>query len=124
VAHIFKDNELIGEITVLSISQSDTGLYNELFSTIKLYQPKTEADAMYMDGLDLLKDEKTETAKRLFAAAAALRQDDAEFRYMLAETLALTGYVSSARKQLEKCLNINPGHDRAEKLLNALAKLK
>ena len=124
VAHIFMDNELAGEITVLSISQNDTGLYNELFSTLKPYRQEKDAHTLYTEGMELLKAEKPEKAKRYFAAAAVADPDDAEFRYMLAETLALTGYVSSAKVQLEKCLSINEGHVRASKLLEGLAKIK
>lgn len=124
VAHVFLDNNLIGEITVLSISPMDTGLYNELLSTIKKYSQDKDPHTLYIKGMELLKEEKTEEAKRYFAAASVLSPDDAEFRYMLAETLALTGYVSSAKKQLEKCLSINKDHERAQKLLEGLAKLK
>jgi len=124
VAHIFLNDNLIGEITVLSISQSDTGLYNELFSTIKRYKQDKKPDDLYLKGQELLQKDKPEQAKRYFAAATAARPSDAEFRYMLAETLALTGYVSSARKQLEECLKINIGHERAHKLLEALTKMK
>ncbi|PLX68486.1 MAG: hypothetical protein C0603_04855 [Denitrovibrio sp.] len=124
VAHVFLNNNLIGEITVLSINQSDTGLYNELFSTIKKFVQNKEPHELYTIGMSLLKDEKTEEAKRYFAAAAASKPEDAEFRYMLAETLALTGYVSSAKKQLKECLKLNESHARAEKLLGALSKMK
>ena len=74
--------------------------------------------------MELLKKEKPEEAKRFFAAASASKPDDAEFRYMLAETLALTGYVSSAKKQLKECLKLNIAHARAVKLLEALSKMK
>jgi len=124
VAHIFLDNNLIGEITVLSINQVDTGLYNELFSTIKKYNPSIDSHELYLKGMESLKAEDQEKAKRYFAAASAISLDDAEFRYMLAETLAMTGYVSSAKKQLEECLRINSAHSRAQKLSEALAKLK
>ena len=124
VAHIFLDKSLVGEITVLSISPSDTGLYNELFSTIKKFRPDTDSQSLYIKGMELLKAEKPEKAKRYFAAAVVQNTEDAEYRYMLAETLALTGYVSSAKIQLEKCLKINEGHARALKLLEGLAKIK
>jgi len=124
VAHIFQDNKLIGEISVLSINQTDTGLYNELFSTLKRFNQDKDANTLYLEGMELLKDEKQEEAKRHFAAAAVINPEDAEFRYMLAETLALTGYVSSAKVQLEKCLEINEGHARAGKLLEGLSKIK
>ncbi len=101
VAHIFLHDKLIGEITVLSINQNDTGLYNELFSTIKKFNQDKEPYELYTAGLELLKEDKPEEAKRHFAAAVASKPDDAEFRYMLAETLALTGgYVSSAKKTI------------------------
>jgi len=124
VAHIFMDDRLIGEITVLSISPSDTGLYNELFTTIKKYTQEESAHKLYSRGAELLNEKKQEEAKRYFASAAAVNPDDAEFRYMLAETLALTGYVSSAKKQLQVCLKLNEGHERALKLLEGLSKLK
>jgi tetratricopeptide (TPR) repeat protein len=124
VAHIFSDRELIGEITVLSINQNDTGLYNELFRTMKKTEPPSDANKLYMDGVTHMTSQRLETAKRNFASAVAVNPKDAEFRYMLAETLALTGYVSSAKRQLEKCLEINPNHNRAEKLSEALSKLK
>lgn len=124
VGHIFHNSSLIGEITVLSINQSDTGLYNELFSTIEKYSQQSDAHSLYTKGVEFLKQEKPEQAKRHFAAAAVQKPDDAEFRYMLAETLALTGYVSSAKVQLEKCLKINEGHVRAAKLLEGLSKIK
>jgi len=124
VAHIFKNEDLIGEITVLSITPSDTGLYNELFSTIKDYSQDLNPQELYLKGTQLLADKKPEEAKRYFAAAVVSSPNDAEFRYMLAETLALTGYVSSARVQLQACLDLNDGHERARKLLDGLAKLK
>lgn len=124
IAHVFRDSKLIGEITVLSINQGETGLYNEILATIKNFSQDKNSHELYIKGMDLLKADKTEQAKRYFASAVVLKPKDAEFRYMLAETLALTGYVSSARKQLEKCLSINPAHERAKKLLEGLSKLK
>lgn len=124
VAHVFKDGNLIGEVTILSITASDTGLYNELFSTIKEYTPDIDSQGLYMKGMALLEIDKPEEAKRYFAAAVVNNPKDSEYRYMLAETLALTGYVSSAKIQLHTCLDLNDGHERARKLLDGLAKLK
>jgi len=124
VAHIFSNEELIGEITVLSINNSETGLYNELFRTMKSHEPATDANKLYMDGLKHLEAKKNEYAKRNFASAVALKPGDAEFRYMLAETLALTGYLSSAKRQLDKCLELNENHTRGAKLKEALLNLK
>jgi len=124
VAHIFKDNSLIGEVTVLSISPSDTGLYNELFATIKEYRQSKVPQDLYQKGMALMQTDNPEEAKRYFASAVVNSPKDAEYRYMLAETLALTGYVSSAKIQLQTCLDLNDGHERARKLLEGLSNLK
>ncbi|ADD67211.1 hypothetical protein Dacet_0412 [Denitrovibrio acetiphilus DSM 12809] len=124
VAHVFNDNNLSGEITVLSITPGETGLYNELFTTIKPYSQDKDAQELYSRGMQLLTDKDPERAKRHFAAASVMKPDDAEFRYMFAETLALTGYVSSAKIQLRICLDLNEGHERARKLLDGLSRLK
>lgn len=124
VAHVFLGRELVGEVTVLSISRNETGLYNELFSTLKTYAGASTAQELYMKGAEFLKDDQPEKAKRYFAAASVKDPSDSEFRYMLAETMALTGYVSSARKQLDRCLELNPGHERALRLQEGLAQLK
>jgi tetratricopeptide (TPR) repeat protein len=123
IAHIFRGNELLGEVNILSISMNDTGLYNEIFSTLKSREPENDARKIFEEGLKLQKEEKTEEAKRLFACATVINPEDPEYRYVLAETLALTGYVSSAKKQLETCLKLAPGHQRALKLMEALGKL-
>ncbi|MCD8553164.1 tetratricopeptide repeat protein [Seleniivibrio sp.] len=123
IAHIFRGKELLGEVNILSISMNDTGLYNEIFSTLKSREPETDAQKLFEEGLKLQKDEHIEEAKRLFACASVINPEDAEYRYVLAETLALTGYVSSAKKQLETCIKLSPGHQRAQKLMEALNKL-
>lgn len=123
IAHIFRGEELLGEVTLISISSTDTGLYNELFSTLKSREPEHDAQKLYADASKLMTEEKPEEAKRLFAAASVISPDDTEYRYMLAETFALTGYVSSAKKQLELCLKTGE-HERAAKLLNALNQIK
>ncbi|MGE4268596.1 MAG: tetratricopeptide repeat protein [Deferribacterales bacterium] len=123
IAHIFRGKELLGEVNILSISMNDTGLYNEIFSTLKNREPETDAQKLFEEGLQLQKDEHIEEAKRLFACASVINPEDAEYRYVLAETLALTGYVSSAKKQLETCIRLSPGHQRAQKLMEALNKL-
>ena len=124
VAHIFKGDELLGEVTLISISSSDTGLNNELFSTTKLREPEHDAQKLYDEASELMKKNSPETAKRLFASATVINPEDPEFHYMLAETFALTGYVSSAKRELEVCLRLNPEHDRAKKLIEALNKIK
>ncbi len=124
VAHVFRGKNLLGEVTLISISPSDTGLYNELFSTIRFREPEHDAQKLYDDASASMKNDNPEEAKRLFASAVVINPEDAEFRYMLAETFALTGYVSSAKRQLEDCLRVSPEHDRAKKLLEALNKIK
>ncbi len=123
IAHIFRGRELLGEVNILSISMNDTGLYNEIFSTLKNREPDKDAQKLFEEGLKLQKEERIEDAKRLFACASVIHPEDAEYRYVLAETLALTGYVSSAKKQLEACVKLAPGHQRAQKLMEALNKL-
>ncbi|TCK59450.1 tetratricopeptide repeat protein [Seleniivibrio woodruffii] len=124
IAHIFKGSELLGEVSILSISMNDTGMYNEIFSTIISDEPEKDAHKLFENGLKLQQEGKIEEAKRLFAWAMVINPDDPEYRYVLAETFAMTGYVSSAKKQLEACLKLSRGHQRALKLAGALSKLK
>lgn len=124
VAHVFRGEELLGEITLISISSNDTGLYNEIFSTIKYREPEHDAQKLYDIAASLLNKKKPEEAKLLFASASVINPDDAEYRYMLAETFAVTGYISSAKKQLESCLKLSGDHARAKKLMETLDKLQ
>lgn len=123
IAHVFHGNDLIGEVSLISISSNDTGLYNEIFSTIRYREPEHDAQKLYDMADALMKKKEPEQAKRLLASASVIRPDYAEYRYLLAETFALTGYVSSAKKELREYMKLSGDREKAAKLLDTLNKL-
>lgn len=123
IAHVFHGDNLIGEASLISISSNDTGLYNEIFSTIRYREPEHDAQKLYDTAKTLMDKKEPEQAKRLLASASVIKPDYAEYRYMLAESFALTGYVSSAKKELRAYIKLSGDKTKAAELLKSLNKL-